>query len=139
MKNLLATLQLPDIIAKESAGIIDAIFNHSTRMKEMENQYKLAKKQLDYAYDIEVKRVQNDLEMFQMKISAYIQNINNHHTERMAILQNAHDLTLKIASLENREVAKTLSKTVSDYLKLYENNSQQNIGFLNNSNRALLS
>lgn len=133
MQNLITPTLLPTIIVKESLGIIDSLLNHSARIKEIDNNYAVAKKQMRYAYDAEVKRIENDMNMFKLQIKTYSKNSNNNHKERILILKQAHEITLKICEVKDMDICKMLNDQVIVLLNIYEKNNQQNIHFIENS------
>ena len=134
LKNLIPTPQtLPVTVVTESISAIGAILNHSSKMKQMNYDYKLAKSQMDYAYDIEIKKIEQDILAFENMINLSKQNFHNQHIERMHIIDKAFNLSLEILNITDIKKCELLTKQVDKLLNMYERNNQENRAYLENS------
>jgi len=134
LKKLIQTpLNLPAVAVKESISVIGTILNHSSTMKQISCDYKLAKGQMDYAYDIEIKKIEKEVLAFERMINSYRQNSQNQHIERMDILNKSFELSLKILDIEDIKKCEILNKQVENLLNIYERNNQENRAYLENS------
>jgi len=121
---------LPVTMVQESLNIVGTILNHSAKMKQIDNNYHLAKQQMQHAYDIEIQRIEKDMFEFETTVNLYSQNSQNMHIERMKILDQINELTLKIFDIKDSKIFEGLSSRVDKLLATYEKNCQQNIHFL---------
>jgi len=129
--SIIAPVTVTASMATASLGVMDTILNHSGRMTEIENSYKLEKKKMDYAYKFEVQKIENEMKQFKENVEVYRENSKNQHLEQMKLLENAQELIMKILELNDMQKCEIFLDKVEKYLAIYEQDRNKRQGGLN--------
>ena len=125
MKNLVTSLATSPVTS-EIGNVIDTLLNHSARMKQLDNDYLLQKQQMDFAYKIEIQKIEKEMSKFKEMIALYSQNSKNKHLQQMSILDKAQELMLKIFEVKDTNARDFLNTQIDKYLSMYEKNNTEN-------------
>jgi len=109
--NKLPLLQLPEFIA--------TIFQHSSRMKQIEIDYSLAKKEMYYEYELEKTKLEQNLEQFKIMAKLTKKQFDYGHIERMEILQSVSSITKAMTLLQDSQSIITFKETINILLESY--------------------
>lgn len=125
MKDLVTSLATSPVTSGIE-NVIDTLLNHSARMKQLDNDYLLQKQKMDFAYKIEIQKIEKEMSKFKEMIALYSQNSKNKHLQQMSILDKAQELMLKIFEVKDTNARDFLNTQIDKYLSMYEKNNTEN-------------
>ena len=128
---------IKNIPALQVIEVATLILNHSSRMKQIKNQYKLAKNEMNNQYRLQKQALDNDLVRFENMAQLQSEQFNYGHQERMKMLQITQELAVGISNAPDIEMQKGLREAFQFILTECQK-SRENIDFLQQDNSNYL-
>ncbi len=117
--------------------VASLVLNHSSRMKQIKTQYKLAKNEMNYQYKQQKQALDHDLVKFKKMSRLQSKQFNHGHKERMKMLQITQELATGISNAPDIEMQKGLREALQ-FVLTECSKSRENIGFLQHDNTQYL-
>ena len=117
--------------------VASLLLNHSSQMKQIKNQYKLAKNEMNNQYKLQKQALNNDLVKFEKMAQLQSEHFNYGHQERMKMLQITQELAIGISSAPDIEMQKGLREALALVLEECQR-SRESINFLQQNNTQYL-
>ena len=115
--------------AIQVVSIVDKIISHSQNMERIKQNYHLAQKEIKSRFNIEMKRLENDISRFKEKSKQQREHFKYGHKERMKMLNSVDKLSKEISKSNNPQVCKILENALLGLLEQYEKNQSQFVGY----------
>ncbi|RLB08515.1 MAG: hypothetical protein DRG27_05640 [Deltaproteobacteria bacterium] len=113
------------------------ILNHSAKMKQIKNQYRLAKNEMNNQYRLQKQSLDNDLHRFNKMAKLQAQKFQHNHLERMQMMQMMSMLVSNIANAIDYETQQGMKEVLQLLIEQYDK-SRENIDFLQTQNTPYL-
>lgn len=121
---------LKNLPAIEIISFAEMLLSHSAKMKQIEKEYGLAKKEMKYRYQLQQQALDHDLARFKTMAKLQKNRFKQGHVERMKLLKAVQNIAKGMAIAPNTEMQKMLKESMELLLKRYENNRDKEIDFL---------
>ena len=113
---------IPVVHIIEFAGMF---FNHIATMSQIENEYKLRKKELKYNYDIALKRLEADILGFSETLRLYEHNSMENHEKQMKILDLIDRHLNRCLEIKDPTLLECYNITINKLLDTFSQLSEQ--------------
>ncbi len=110
--------------------VANTFLNHSEKMKQIRNEYRLAKSEMKRQYALQRQALDNDLSKFKEMAKLQSQHFREGHVERIKLLQTVQDLSKAIAHSPDIQLTQELKGIMELVLQHYQKNRENNIDFL---------
>ena len=117
--------------------VASLVLGHSIRMKEIKNQYKLAKNEMNNQYKLQKQALDHDLVKFKKMSKLQSKQFNHGHKERIKMLQITKELAIGISNAPDIEMQTEL-REVLQFVLIECSKSRESIGFLQYDNTQYL-
>jgi len=125
----LPVLQIP--------AVITTILQHSSRMRQIEREYSLAKQEMRNKYELEKIELENNLKQFKIMAKLTKKQFDNGHIERMEILQNVTIISQTMSNLEDNHSIEVFKETIHTLLGSYQQSINQVKTLESNQNKFI--
>jgi len=125
----LPVLQIP--------AVITTILQHSSRMRQIEREYSLAKQEMRNKYELEKIELENNLKQFKIMAKLTKKQFDNGHIERMEILQNVTIISQTMSNLEDNHSIAVFKETIHTLLGSYQQSINQVKTLESNQNKFI--
>jgi len=125
----LPILQLPELIT--------TILQHSSKMKQIERDYSLAKQEMHYSYELEKTKLEQNLEQFKSMAKLTKKQFEYGHIERMQILQSVKTISQTMGNLQDSHSIESFKETIHLLLGSYQQSIVQVKSVESNQNKLI--
>lgn len=130
MKAIISGMKtLPVVSIIEVATIV---LQHTQRMRQIENEYNIAKKEMKYRFDIEMKSLENNMKQFKKMAKLQKRHFEIGHRERMELLGTIDKMASAISSVKSPVIIRELNATITLLVGSYQDNLNSRVSFLEN-------
>ncbi len=114
--------------AVQIVEIVSVILNHSANMQRIKSEYRLAKREMTYRYNIEMKALDYDLKRFKTMAKMQREHFKKGHKERLVLLGIIKTVADALSSTTDAQLVQMLNDTMSRLLESYNDNQRQHVG-----------
>jgi len=100
--------------------LITTILEHSSKMKQIERDYALAKQEMHYSYELEKTKLEQNLEQFEIMAKLTKKQFDHGHIERMQILQSVTTISQAMSNLQDKNSIESFRETIHLLLGSYQ-------------------
>jgi len=118
--------------------VASKVLSHTKNMQQIKYEYRLRKQEMEQQYNIEMKALEYDMQRFVQMAKLQKMHFENGHAERMQILKMVGKIAKSLAKTTDKQLIEMQNQTLTILLAQCEESRQSTIGFIGTSKQPML-
>ena len=111
-------------------SLVGRILDHSQRMDQISKEYKLTKRKMNQAHQLQMQRLNDDMSYFREMAHLQAQQFKHTHQERMQLTEVMNNVSLGMREAKNAQIIQALQETMQILLDQLSDSREKHIDFL---------